>query len=210
MKLLVFGASGAMGRLLVAAALAKGHAVTGFVRNPKKLAIAHRSLTIVAGDVAEKGSVEHIVAGHGAVISCLGVGVPLQSDPAVIAGIGHIVTAMQESGPARLIYLSFLGVADTRAQLGPLLGGLIAPLVLRHEVADHEAKEALVARSNLDWTIVRPPKFSNGKAKGDYRHGKGLRTASLFPTVPRADVAAFMLSQLEDTTYVRRVVEILR
>ena len=52
MKLLIFGASGATGRVLVSAALAKGHAVTAFVRTPSKLAVSHENLTVIVGDVA--------------------------------------------------------------------------------------------------------------------------------------------------------------
>ncbi|MER8667034.1 NAD(P)H-binding protein [Mesorhizobium sp. M0633] len=210
MKLLIFGASGATGRVLVSEALAKGHAVTAFVRTPGKLAISHENLKVIVGNVADREAVERAVVGNDAVFSCLGVGVPLKRDPAVVAGIGFIVAAMQQAGPERLIYLSFLGVRDSRRQLGALLGNIIAPLVLRHEVADHEVKESLIVQSNLDWTIVRPPKLSNGAATGEFRHGNGIRSASLLPTLARADVAAFMLAQLDDTTYSRRAANILR
>ena len=210
MKLLIFGASGATGRVLVSAALARGHAVTSFVRTASKLAVSHENLKVIVGDVADRQAVKRAVVGHEAVFSCLGVGVPLKHDPAVVAGIGFIVDAMQRTGPARLIYLSFLGVRDSRRQLGPLLGGVIVPLVLRREVADHEAKEKLIVQSSLDWTIVRPPKLTNGAATGVFRHGDGIRAASLLPTLARADVAAFMLGQLDDTTYSRRAVAILR
>ena len=184
--------------------------MTAFVRTPGKIAVRHENLTVVVGDVADQQAVERAVAGHEAVFSCLGVGVPLKRDPAVVAGIGFIVDAMQRTGPARLIYLSFLGVRDSRRQLGPLLGGVIVPLVLRHEVADHEAKEDLIVQSSLDWTIVRPPKLVNGAATGEFRHGTGIRAGSLLPTLARADVAAFMLGQLDDTTYSRKAVAILR
>ncbi|TIQ34275.1 MAG: NAD-dependent epimerase/dehydratase family protein [Mesorhizobium sp.] len=209
MRLLIFGASGATGRALVSAALAEGHLVSAFVRTPGKLAVSHEHLSVIVGDVADRKAVEGAMAGHDAVLSCLGVGVPLKHDGAVIAGIGFIVETMQRSGPRRLVYLSFLGVRDSRRQLGPLLGGIVAPLVLRHEVADHEAKEKLIAQSGLDWTIVRPPRLGNGPATGAFRHGNGIRAKSLLPTVARADVAAFMLAQVGDTTYSRKAVALL-
>ncbi|WP_167484212.1 NAD(P)-dependent oxidoreductase [Mesorhizobium tamadayense] len=209
MRVLIFGASGATGRALVSAALAEGHTVTAFVRTPGKLAISHERLSVIIGDVADRQAVEGAIAGHDAVLSCLGVGVPLRHDAAVIAGIGFIVEAMQLTGPARLIYQSFLGVRDSRRQLGPLLGGIVVPLVLRHEVADHEAKERLIAQSSLDWTIVRPPKLGNGPATGRFRHGNGIQARSLLPTLARADVAAFMLGQVSDTTYSRKAVALL-
>ncbi|WP_192249034.1 NAD(P)H-binding protein [Mesorhizobium silamurunense] len=83
------------------------------------------------------------------------------------------------------------------------------PLVLRHQVADHEAKERLIAQSGLNWTIVRPPKLGNGRATGRFRHGNGIRARSLLPTLARADVAAFTLDQLSDTAYSRKAVALL-
>jgi putative NADH-flavin reductase len=77
-------------------------------------------------------------------------------------------------------------------------------------VADHETKERLIAQSGLDWTIVRPPKLTNGAATGHFRHGNGIRAASLLPTLARADVAAFMLGQIGDATYSRKAVSLLR
>ena len=210
MRVLIFGASGVTGRLVVAAALARGHAVTGFVRNAEKLAIADRRLTVVVGNVADPEAVGHAVADHDAVVSCLGVGVTFEPDPAVVAGIGHIVAAMQQYGVSRLIYLSFLGVGATRRYLGPLLGGVVVPLLLRHEVADHAAKERLIIASELDWTIVRPPKLTNGGATGHYRHGEEVRPVPLFPTLARADLAVFILSQLDDRDYVRKIARIVR
>ncbi|UCI06767.1 NAD(P)-dependent oxidoreductase [Mesorhizobium sp. B1-1-8] len=209
MRLLIFGASGATGRGLVSAALAEGHMVTAFVRTPSKFAVSDEHLRVIIGDVADRQAVDGAIRGHDAVLSCLGVSVPLKHDAAVIAGIGFIVEAMQRTGPARLIYQSFLGVSDSRRQLGPLLGGIIAPLVLRHEVADHEAKERLIAQSGLDWTIVRPPRLGNGPATGRFRHGNGIRAKSLLPILPRADVAAFMLAQVSNATYSRKAVSLL-
>lgn len=107
MKLLIFGASGATGRVLVSAALAKGHAVTAFARTPSKLAVSHENLRVIVGDVADHQAVTHAVSGHEAVFSCLGVGVPLKHDPAVVSGIGFIVDAMQRSGPCPA-HLSFV------------------------------------------------------------------------------------------------------
>jgi hypothetical protein len=59
--------------------------------------------------------------------------------------------------------------------------------------ADHEVKEGLVKSSGPDWTIVRTPKLTNGALEGGYRDGDDILARSAFPTLSRADVAAFML-----------------
>ena len=208
-KLVIFGASGATGRALVGQALAKGHEVTAFIRTPGKLDVRHDCLRLVQGDVKDQAAVERAVSGNEAVLSTLGVSTPLKHDPAVVQGVGHIVQAMERSGPARLIYLSFLGVRDGRHQLGFLLGNILAPLVLRNEVADHEAKEKLIQHSKLDWTIVRPPKMTGGPRTGIYRNGTDIRTRSIFPTIAREDVADFMLRQLDDHTNIRKTMTVM-
>ncbi len=209
MKIVIFGASGATGKLLVAQALERGHLVTAFVRTPSKLETRHIALQIAQGDVKDSAAVARAVAGNEAVLSALGVGKPLRHDPAVIEGVRNIVRAMEQSGPARLIYQSFLGVHEGRAQAGFVLGKIMATLVVRNEVADHEAKEAIIRNSKLDWTIVRPVVLTKGPHTGVYRHGADIRARSLVPKISRADVAEFMLSQLSDQTYVRKAVAVM-
>jgi putative NADH-flavin reductase len=85
----------------------------------------------------------------------------------------------------------------------------MATLVMRNEVTDHEAKEAIIRKSKLDWTIVRPVVLTKGPHTGVYRHGVDIRARSLIPTISRADVAEFMLNQLGDRIYARRAVAIM-
>jgi putative NADH-flavin reductase len=209
MKIVIFGASGATGKVLVAQALDAGHHVTAFVRTPSKLEITHTALQIVQGDVKDSAAVETAIAGNDVVLSALGVGRPLRHDPAVIEGIRNVTRVMEQSGPTRLIYQSFLGVAEGKAQVGFVLGKIMATLVVRNEVADHEAKEAIIRSSKLDWTIMRVVGLTKGPHTGLYRHGVDIRARSLVPTISRADVAEFMLSQLTDRTYVRKVVAVM-
>jgi putative NADH-flavin reductase len=71
MRLLVFGASGPLGRAITEAALAAGHQVTAFVRTPGRLG-GHPALSEMTGDVLDAESVAAAVPGHDAVISALG------------------------------------------------------------------------------------------------------------------------------------------
>jgi putative NADH-flavin reductase len=209
MRLAIFGASGATGRELVAQALERGHRVSAFVRTLGKLQKKDGEPEIVLGDVANAVAVARANSGSDAVLSALGVGQKLKHDPAVIQGIANIVKAMEQSGPFRLIYLSFLGVTESRDQVGFLLGKIAARFIVKNEVADHEEKEAIIRRSNLDWTIVRPPGLTNGRHTGVYRDGVDIRTRSLVPMISRADVAEFMLNQVSDRTYLRKAVAIM-
>lgn len=208
MNVLIFGASGSTGQRLVSLALTRDLSVTAFVRRPGKLTVRHERLRVVTGDVIDAEAVADAIGGHDAVVSALGVGKPLKSDPVVVAGVQNIVDGMRASGVNRLIYLSFIGVGDSRAAAGPMLR-FAARVPLRHEIADHVTKEQLVSTSLLAWTIVRPPKMTNGRFTGAYRSGEDIVAQSFLPTLSRADVADFMIRQLADASYLRKVVRLL-
>jgi putative NADH-flavin reductase len=203
-RIAIFGAAGATGRALVMQALTQGHQVTAFVRTPSKFDLTHANLNVVQGDVADAAAVELALFGQDAVLCTLGASTPLKRDQTLVNGMDNIVRAMERSGPRRLIYLSFLGVSGGREQLSLLGRYVVAPLILRNVVTDHEAKEIIITRSCLDWTIVRSPRLTNGPHTGAYRHGGNIKATSMIPMISRADVADFMLLQLDDLAYLRK------
>jgi putative NADH-flavin reductase len=209
MNVLVFGASGQTGSAVVREALARGHNVSAFVRDPSRLSIAHPALRVIRGDVGDADAVSQAVPGHDAIVSTLGVGSPLAHDSAVIDGVKHILGAMRGAGMRRLIYQSFIGVRESRAAVGFILR-FIAPIPLRHEIADHETKEALIRASGIDWTIVRPPKLTNGPRSSGYRAGEQLRTWMPIPMLPRADVAHFIVGELEAPQFLQKAPRLLQ
>jgi putative NADH-flavin reductase len=202
-RVLIFGASGATGRELVARSLALGMEVSAFVRDPAGIGTTPGDLRIVVGELDDADRVAASIASQDAVVSALGVGRPLHSDPAVVDGIGRIVEAMERSRVRRFVYLSFAGVHQSRRRAGLLIRHAVWR-VLRHEIADHERKEELIARSGLDWTIVRAPKLTDGPPTGAYRSGEEITAGTLLPRLSRADVAEFMLRQLTDATFIRK------
>jgi putative NADH-flavin reductase len=208
MKVVVFGASGKTGREVVRQALARGFGVTAYVRDTAKLPLAHANLRLVKGEITDSTTIAKVVAGQTAVISTLGVGKPLTHDPVVIDGVRAIARAAEHASIERLVYMSTIGVRDSRDEAGFLLKWLATTLI-RHEVADHEIKEAVIGESFVDWTIVRPPMLTNGRLTASYRVGEDIRAQSPLPMMSRADVADFMLRQLTDASFIRRAVRIL-
>jgi putative NADH-flavin reductase len=204
MNVLVFGASGGTGRELVKMALAQHHRVTAFVRDPHRFEITHASLTVTTGDVVDSARVEQAVRGQDAVMSALGSSRSLKRHPSLVEGVRNIVKAMEDDGVRRLVYLSILGVGDSRRQLGWLDRYVIVPLVLRNVVADHAIKEGIITRSCLDWVIVRPPRLTNGSQTGRCRSGEGIKTGWMTASVSRSHVAAFMLRQMSEDQYAHR------
>jgi putative NADH-flavin reductase len=209
MNIVVFGASGATGRELVAQAIAQGHTVTAFVRMPGKLKTTHDRLKVHTGDIADARAVERAITGQQAVLCCLGAPSPMALYPPFTDGVKHIIHAMGLAAVRRLIYLSFIGVHASRAEAGFFVHR-IATRILRAAIADHETNEQAIMQSRLDWTIVRAPKLTSGRRTGQYRTGEHLIANGPVQLMSRADVAEFMLRQLMDTALVRKAPSILR
>ncbi len=197
MKLAVFGATGGTGQEIVSQALAAGHEVTVLVRDLAKMALSHDKLYMVIGDVLNPDKVEETLAGAEAVCCSLGH-TANNPDTAVSDGTRNIIEAMTKQKIPRLVVVSALGVGNSREQVARSFR-MIMKTVLRKAYEDKERQEQLVRESDLDWIIVRPGGLTNGPATGEYQFG-------LDPTigggqVSRADVAAFVLQQLTDDTF---------
>lgn len=202
MKLLIFGATGLTGRHLVDQALKANHTVTAFARNPVKLEIKHPNLRIVQGDVMEMDSIERAMPGQDAVLSVLGDGdkkSTLRSE-----GTRRIMESMKKAGITRFVSTSTLGIRDTRTILPPLYTYFLVPFILKHAFNDHARQEELIERSNLDWTIVRPAALTNGPLTGNYHHGFPVTQKGLKLKISRADVAEFILKQVNNNLYIRK------
>lgn len=203
MKLIIFGATGGTGRHLVDQALDLGHSVTAFVRDRRRLGTSHDNLHIVEGDILAPAAVERAVAGHDGVLCALGMPL-MNADKLRTAGTRNIVCAMENAGVERIVCLSSMGVGDSREFLPLHYRAVILPLLLRRVVADHSGQERLLRDSSLDWTIVRPGNLTDGPVTDESRHDVAAPSGSIKIKVSRADVAAFMLKQVNDNGYSRQ------
>ena len=204
-KLLVLGATGGTGRQIVSQALDAGHIVTAFVRDPDKMPIRHERLRLAAGDVPGGGPpLGDAVRGRDAVISALGRGSSFKSDNLIQRSVPSIINAMVANHVRRLIVISSYGLGDTSGD-APVLSRIFSTLLLRDIFADKLAGEALLKRSNLEWTIVHPTLLTNGPVTHQYRHGAHLDLRGM-PKISRADTADFVLAQLDDRSFVRKTV----
>jgi putative NADH-flavin reductase len=204
-KILVLGATGPTGRQVVSQALEQGHQVTAFVRDPKRMPITHDRLRLVTGDVTDEGpALRSAVVDQDAVISALGVGMTFRSHDLIARSMPRIVAAMEPQGVSRLIFTSAFGVGSTWIDV-PALPRFMIRLFLRDVYADKAASEEVLRRSQLDWTLVHPVMLTHGPRTGRYRVGERLSLHGL-PRVSRADLAAFLLAQIQDPTYIRKAV----
>jgi putative NADH-flavin reductase len=160
MKITVFGASGAIGRLVVQKLLSDGHEVVAYVRRAEAFPGPVAGLSVVVGSLADEPLVRRAVTGSGAVISALGPSLGRPADPqATPVADGHrvILSAMRESGVRRLVTLATPAVKVEReprvlaTTLPPALARRFLPWAYRDIVAAGQ----VVSTSCLDWTVVR-------------------------------------------------------
>jgi len=202
-RVLIVGATGGTGRQLVAQALERGFAVTALVRNPAKLQVAHPQLTVVRGDVLDAGSVETAVRGQQAVLSALGHKRFYPPNRILSEGTRNILRAMEAHGVPRFVCETSLGIGDSAGRLGVYYTFFTIPVVLPFYYWDKTRQEGVIATSNVEWVIVRPGLLTNGEKRGRYRHGRHVGSFLWTVRISRADVADFMLNQLESDTYLR-------
>jgi putative NADH-flavin reductase len=205
MKVIVFGATGGIGRLLVAGALELGHAVTAFVRNAQSLE-ARDGLRVVQGDIFDPQAVGDAIDGHRAVFSALGART-LKAEPVLSRAIPLIINGMHFHMLDRIITVGAAGAlypaGKYQAPITNVLFAIARATLLRHPMADQRAQERLLAASDLDYTIVRPLRLTDDAATGTYRVLPDAVPSSS-RHISRADVADFMLQQLTDPRFHRR------
>lgn len=203
MNILIVGATRGIGRQLVEQALASGNTVTALARNPERLAAQHERLRKAKGDVLDSGSVSAVMAGQHAVCCTIGVKTPWEQAGVFSEGMRQLLDAMKKSGVRRLICVTGVGAGDSRGHGGFLYDRIFFPLLLKAVYADKDRQESLIKASDLDWTIVRPGFLTNGPLTGNYRALTDL-TGVTAGRISRADVAHFMLNELQSKRYLRQ------
>ena len=207
MKLAVFGASGGIGTEVVRQALAAGHQVSAVVRDRSRLAVPDQDgLSVVTAGFGDASLLADAVRGADAVLSALGAS---GKGPVTVCqdGARAEIAAMRASGVGRLLVISAGGVHIAPSD-GLLMRQVLKPVlqrVFRSHYADLEVMEDEVTTSGLEWTIVCPPRLTNGPRTGRVWHVAG----DVLPhgnALSRADVAGFLLAAAGDRELVGKVV----
>jgi uncharacterized protein YbjT (DUF2867 family) len=197
--LLVLGATGATGQLVVSQALAAGHRVTALVRSPQKLTTTDANLTVITGQPTDQGDLARALDGTDAVISTLGAmkGTLMTDTTRALLG-----ATGQGDGRPIVVMSTFAAARDRLTGAAKTLTGLL----MGAPIKDRAAAEELLRRSGRRHVIAYATRLTNGPATGASVVPAGTRV-SMSDTVSRADVAAWLLrAATEDNSASREVV----
>lgn len=201
----VLGASGGIGHRIVHELLEHGHSVRCQSRSGEALARWEGKADLHVFNPGDPAPMADFVRGADAVVFALGVRT-LRGTTVFSEATAALIEAMQQGGVQRLVAITGVGAGDSRGHGGAVYDWLIFPLITRRMYDDKNRQEALITRSDLDWTIVRPAPFSDRPASTPLqvhtRIGPGLQLSY----IQRDEVARFVVSELETPQHVRQCV----
>jgi len=208
MNVLVLGANGAVGQIVIVELLKSNHEVTALARNAGAIQLKHPRLTVIQGTPANRGDLENALAGQDAVLSTLGARTnkktTLRTDVA-----RNLVSGMRKQHVRRLVWLDAAGVGSSKTfvqRSSFLFGRIIMPLFLNHMYNDAAFADSLIENSGCEWIIVRPMSFTNNPKSENLTVLTDMSlTVRLGLRIARADVAAFMVEQLTKDDYVGKM-----
>jgi len=207
-NIFIFGASGGTGLEVVAQALEAGHHVTALLHQPDAFPIRHEQLRIVKGDVFQPLTYENAFFGIDAVISCIGSR-NRETTTVYSQGIKNIMMAMQKVDVGRILCLS-AGAVEVPPNASILMKFIIKNILQRlfkFNYADMLQMEKILSNSNLNWTVIRPPRLLNRGKTGKYRTAINDFLPDM-SSLSRADLAHYIIQHLEDDKTYKSKVEI--
>jgi putative NADH-flavin reductase len=220
MRLTIVAATGGIGSQLLRQAVTAGHEVTVVVRDPRRLPDVPVRVVVQDLAAADPAGLVSAVDGADAVLSGLGARSGAQAGVAS-RGTRALVQAAEATGVRRIIVVSAASVGTVPSPGRPnpprhnpgdglFMRYLAAPLAkaaFRRHYVDLALMEDILRDSDLDWTVIRPPRLLNGRLTGRYRtaYEHNVR-AGMF--ISRADVAYYMLDVIDRRETVHRVIGI--
>jgi putative NADH-flavin reductase len=208
MKILILGATGRTGRLIVEEALKQGYDLNVLVRDKNKISFSSKSIKVYQGTPARRTDLTAAMQGCDLIISALGI-VRASDAPwsklitaknFISESIKNVIAEADQQNLKRLITVSAWGVGETKKEIPFWLRWLINYTNLGPVYAEHEVEEKLLANSDLNWTAVRPV------ALNDSQKIKTLKVSfNNFPKpslqISRQSVAKFIIDIAKSDKY---------
>ena len=204
MNVIIFGATGGIGKWAVKHALEKDYNVTAYVRNKQKMTVKDDKLTVIQGEIYDYDKVKSALLGQDAVIWCVGISmknklVKFESQK------GHeiLLKAMKEEGVKRLIDWGTPSVTFEKDKKSfiTIIPSIMAGIMFSKVKAEMVDIGQMLKKSDLDWTMVRFLMPQNTAYTGKVKVGFG--DVKMKFAISREDIGAFMVEQVESKKYIK-------
>jgi uncharacterized protein YbjT (DUF2867 family) len=203
MKILVFGASGLTGGIVVDSALKRGDQVIVLTRDASKFSHRLPNLQVMQGSASSMQDIENALEGVDAVIHCLGIGGKGEgaSTTVVSDSVKATLDAMKKKGVRRIVCMSNVGAGTSGTWF---YNRVVLPVFLRWLkpiIEDKNRMEASLKSSSVDWVSVRLPNIVSGPSKRirASQDGKGIGIS-----ITAESTADFLLQQVSENIWLRR------
>ena len=201
----LFGATGRTGKHVLDQALDAGYHVRALARRPAAISRRSDRLLVIEGDVLDRAAVAETVRGADVVVSVFG---QVKGSPPTLQteGTQLIVDAMETGDIRRIISLSGGGLPAEgydKPKLADVVIRSLLKLLAPQVLADAKGHLEVLERSGREWTVVRGPRLTDAPATGTYRVGWVGVDAST--QIARADLARFILTQIDDRTFIQQL-----
>lgn len=206
MQITIFGASGKTGRLVVQQALSRGYQVVAYVRDATKLSFTDANLKVVQGQLDDLDMVKQAVTGSQAVLSALGPTGKKESDQQISLGMANILNALDTLDIKRFIVLSTTSAQDPR-DIDNMQFKLRRGMIRMGRPSAYDAivkYTALVRQSKCDWTLLRIASLLTSASLTKSVQVGYLGRDKFKAKLSRANLAWFMLEQLDSTEFIRQ------
>jgi putative NADH-flavin reductase len=215
MRILLLGATGRTGKLLLEQALQRSHTVNVLVRDKNKINGNDHRVTVFEGSPLDKSALENAMKGCEGILSALNISrtsdwpwAKLRSPKDLLSSVmKSIIEVATKQNINRIIFTSAWGVAETKKDIPGWFRWFIDNSNIRYPYLDHERQEDLLKETSLRWTSVRLAGLTNSKKKKEV-----IVSINNNPKphlmIGRRNVATFMLDVLEKNLYVRETVAV--
>ena len=208
MRILLLGATGRTGKLLLEQTLEHGHIVHALVRDKQKIPFQKYNLLVHEGTPIDKTALDKAMQGCEAILSALNISrkyefpwAGLRTPKDFLSGtMRNIIELSEKNNIRRIVFISAWGVSETKKDLPGWFRWLIDNSSLRYQYYDHERQEELVKKSTLSWTALRPVFLSNSKTQNEVIVSfNNEPRPELY--ISRRKLAGFILNVLEKNLY---------
>lgn len=198
MKILLFGATGRVGKSIVSKSLKNGHQVIAFIRNKSKLTIQDQNLSIQEGDIYDRDVVEKLERiDFDIIINVIGAD-PLK--PSTIFSDATKLILSFLSGKSNKRYIAITGIAQMDKTLfGKITIEILKLTPVKNAIADHQNAYNQVSQSNINWTLIGCPYIKDGAEKSVFLRSYQFNGG--FKTIHPDDVASAIVQEIDKENF---------